>query len=123
MDFGPLGCNATNFHGRQAYHTMNEMSTTSWFTIFSLSSSFLNVCLHYEFTLERVVEGRDLNLTAWPVSGFWFIPPRLSCRDSFKELLASISALSPSWGFSMDSHASHCGDSSSFTIRFLLGRC
>ena len=96
VDFRPSGCSATIFHGCQGYPTVNEMSTASWFTIFSLSFSFLNACLHCEFTLERVVEGRDLQLTAWPMSGFCFDPPRPACRDSFRELFASVMALSSS---------------------------
>ena len=64
-------------------------------------------------------------LTAWTVCRFLgFTPPRLVCWDCLKGLFAFVSALTPSWGFkSMDTHTSQCGDSTSFTVHFLLGRC
>ena len=64
-------------------------------------------------------------LTAWSVCSFLgFAPPLLVCWDCLKGLFVFVLALTPSWGFkSMDTHTSQCGDSTSFTVHFLLGRC
>ena len=64
-------------------------------------------------------------LTTWNVCSFLgFAPPWLACWNCLKGLFDFVLSLSLSWGFkSMDTHTSQCGDSASFTVHFLLGRC
>ena len=84
--FGLL-CNC--FHGRHVTLLFRKRAPSPVLSCFQfplIRSQVLVV--HCGFLpLQEFVESCDLILTAWPVSGFWLIPPWPACRDSLKSFL------------------------------------
>ena len=74
-------------HGRHAYPTVKIMSSASWLhcSVYLLHPQTLDCTVSLPW--QEFVEGLDFKLTTWPVSGFWFVPPRTCCRDILKGYL------------------------------------
>ena len=83
--FGPL-CNC--FHGHHITLLFKRWAPSPGLNCFSFPSSFSDSCCAlWVLPLHGFVESRGIRLTAWPVSGFWLVPPWLACRDSLKSCL------------------------------------
>ena len=83
--FGIL-CNY--FHGHHVTLLFNRWAPSPDLNCFSFPSLFSDSCCAlWVLPLHEFVESRDLRLTAWPVSGFWLIPPWPTYRDSLKSCL------------------------------------